>query len=67
MGQGAWVEIDEETGIDMAGSMNVLCGPKLTPTGYQSYNSTIVRVDKWDGEPLQPDYLWEAREVFEEE
>lgn len=26
MGQGAWVEIDEETGIDMAGSMNVLCG-----------------------------------------
>lgn len=67
LGQGAWVEIDEETGIDMAGSINVLCGPKLTPTGYQAWNTTICKVEKWDGEPLVPDYLWDAREVFKEE
>lgn len=67
MGQGAWVEIDEETGIDKAGSMNVLCGPNLTTMGFQSWNTCICRVDKWDGEPLVPDYLWDAREVFEEE
>ncbi|WP_304426598.1 molybdopterin dinucleotide binding domain-containing protein [uncultured Adlercreutzia sp.] len=67
MGQGAWVEIDEETGIDMAGSMNVLCGPNVTTTGFQSWNTCICKVEKWDGEPLVPDYLWDAREVFEEE
>ena len=67
MGQGAWVEIDEETGIDKAGSMNVLCGPNVTSTGFQSWNTCICRVDKWDGEPLKPDYLWDAREVFKKE
>lgn len=39
MGQGAWVEIDEETGIDKAGCMNVLCGPNVTTTGYQAWNT----------------------------
>lgn len=66
MGQGAWVEIDEETGIDKAGCMNVLCGPNVTTMGFQQWNNCICRVDKWDGEPLQPDYLWDAREVFKE-
>ncbi|RDB55019.1 molybdopterin-dependent oxidoreductase [Senegalimassilia anaerobia] len=67
MGQGAWVEIDEETGIDKAGCSNVLCGPNLTSMGYQSWNTCVVRVDKWDGEPLAPDHLWDAREVFKED
>lgn len=66
MGQGAWVEIDEETGVDKAGCMNVLCGPNVTAMGFQQWNNCICRVDKWDGEPLQPDYLWDAREVFKE-
>ena len=67
MGQGAWVEIDEETGIDKAGCMNVLCGPNVTTTGFQSWNTCICNVEKWDGEELVPDYLWDAREVFKEE
>ena len=67
MGQGAWVEIDEETGIDKAGCMNVLCGPNVTTTGYQAWNTCICKVEKWDGDPLEPDYLWESREVFKEE
>ncbi len=67
MGQGAWVEIDEETGVDKAGCMNVLCGPNVTTTGYQAWNTCICNVEKWDGEPLEPDYLWDSREVFKEE
>ncbi len=67
LGQGAWVEIDEETGIDKAGCTNVLCGPNVTSTGYQAWNNCIVKVEKWDGEPLTPDYLWDAREVFKED
>ncbi len=67
MGQGAWVEIDEETGIDKAGCANVLCGPNVTGTGYQSWNSCIVKVEKWDGEPLAPDAEWEPRQVFKED
>lgn len=67
MGQGAWVDIDEETGIDRAGSVNVLIGPNLVGHGHQAWNSCIVRVDKWDGEPLEPDYLWEPYEVFKED
>ena len=66
MGQGAWVEIDEETGIDKAGCMNVLCGPNVTTTGYQAWNTCICNVEKWDGEPLVPDYLWDLREVLKE-
>ena len=67
MGQGAWVEIDEETGIDKAGCMNVLCGPNVTTTGYQAWNTCICNVEKWNGEPLTPDYLWDSREVFKED
>ena len=66
MCQGAWVEIDEETGIDKAGCMNVLCGPNVTTTGYQAWNTCICNVEKWDGEPLVPDYLWDSREVLKE-
>ena len=67
LGQGSWVEIDEETGIDMAGSVNVLNGPNCVGYGHQAWNSCIVKVEKWTGTPLAPDYTWEPREVFKED
>lgn len=64
MGQGAWVEIDEETGIDLSGSVNVLIGDNPVGQGHQAYNSCIVQVEKWSGTPLTPDEKWAQRIVF---
>ena len=33
LGEGAWVELDEETGIDKAGATNTLCGTHLSGQG----------------------------------
>ena len=52
MGQGAWVEIDEETGIDLGGNPNVLQAPKSSGGGSQSWTGTLVQVEKYDG-PLE--------------
>jgi anaerobic dimethyl sulfoxide reductase subunit A len=64
--QGAWVEIDEETGIDKAGCVNVLVGPNLCAFGHQAFNSCIVKVERWTGDKLVPDAQWEPREMFKE-
>jgi len=67
LGQGAWVEIDDETGIDLAGCTNVLCGANAVGQGHQAWNSTILQVEKWTGKPLEPDDKWQQRIVFKEE
>ena len=64
LGEGAWVDIDEETGIDRAGATNVLCGARLSGQGEEPWNTTIVRVEKYKGEPLKPDAEWEQRIIF---
>lgn len=64
LGEGAWVDLDEETGIDRAGATNVLCGARLSGQGEEPWNTTIVRVDKWEGEPLKPDCEWDQRIIF---
>ena len=38
----------------------------MTTTGYQAWNTCICNVEKWDGGPLVPDYLWDSREVLKE-
>jgi len=64
LGEGAWVEIDEETGIDKAGATNILCGARLSGQGEEPWNTTIVRVEKYNGEPLLPDKYWKQRIIF---
>lgn len=64
LGEGAWADIDEKTGIDKAGCTNVLCGARLTGQGEEPWNTTIVRVEKYNGEPLKPDAEWEQRVIF---
>lgn len=64
LGEGAWVELDEETGIDKAGATNVLCGARLSGQGEEPWNTTNVRVEKYTGDSLVPDAQWEQRIIF---
>ncbi|MFR1166559.1 MAG: hypothetical protein ACLSDQ_02420 [Adlercreutzia equolifaciens] len=39
-----------------------MCGPNVTTTGFQSWNTCICNGEV-DGEELVPDYLWDARSL----
>ena len=53
---GAWIRIDEETGIDLGGDPNILQAPKSSGQGSQSWTGTLVQVEKYDGPlTLDPD------------
>jgi anaerobic dimethyl sulfoxide reductase subunit A len=48
MGQGAWVNLDDEEGIDRAGSTNALFATRrITGQGQMQLQSTPVEVSKW--------------------
>jgi len=66
LGQGAWAEVDEATGIDKAGCTNTLMGGNPTGQGTQPYNTIVVQVEKWNG-TLPPDAKWSQRIVFKKE
>jgi anaerobic dimethyl sulfoxide reductase subunit A len=55
LGQGARVDLDEETGIDRGGCANVLKGAIPTGSGHVGWNSLIAEVEKWTGSPLRSD------------
>ncbi|MCX6078676.1 MAG: molybdopterin-dependent oxidoreductase [Chloroflexi bacterium] len=65
LGEGAWAQIDELTGFDLAGCSNSLNGGNPTGQGVQAYNSCIVQVEKY-GKPLQSDSQWPQRITFKE-
>ena len=44
LGEGAWVEIDEATGLDKAGATNILNGGIYTDQGDLGFNSCNVQV-----------------------
>lgn len=46
LGQGAWVDMDPDAGIDRAGSANVLIGAIPTGQGHAGFNSCNVQVSK---------------------
>lgn len=52
---GAWVAVDEETGIDAAGADNYLTGPAPNGQGVSGYNSALCKIEKYTGEALAPD------------
>lgn len=60
---GAWIDIDEETGIDRAGADNIFVPHIPTGLGTSGFNSARVSVEKWEGEPLKPDAEWEQRVI----
>jgi anaerobic dimethyl sulfoxide reductase subunit A len=57
MGQGAWITLDEQTGIDRAGNVNYLTGGILTGAGESPYNTVLLKIEKYTGTPLEPDYM----------
>ncbi len=66
LGEGAWVDIDEATGLDKAGAVNFLAGGNPTGQGTQPYNTGVVQVEKYD-QPLAADYKWPQRIFFGQE
>lgn len=53
---GAWIRIDEETGIDLGGDPNILQAPKSSGEASQSWTGTLVQVEKYTGTlTLDPD------------
>lgn len=52
---GAWPDVDEETGIDRAGASNMLTPQITSGMGTNAYNSSLVNIEKWTGEPLPRD------------
>ena len=51
---GAWVDVDESTGIDHAGSDNYLTGQIQSGQGISGWNTQICKVEKYS-EKLTPD------------
>ena len=62
---GAAPQIDEESGIDLAGADNILCAPdEATSFASNGWNSVIVNFEKYEG-PIQllPDDEWAPRVI----
>lgn len=57
---GPWVDMDDETGIDHAGTDNVLTEPVSSGCGTAGYNTNLVNFEKWDGE-IGADWTLPAR------
>jgi len=68
LGEGAWAQIDEESGIDIAGATNTLNGPIPTGQGHAGWNTCNVEVEKYEGSvELLPDVEWPQRIPIKEE
>ncbi|MBM4765284.1 molybdopterin-dependent oxidoreductase [Bacillus sp. B15-48] len=60
---GAWMDMDEEKGIDPAGADNVLCGPVSSGMAVSGYNNYNCNFEKYQGDPLIPDWETPLRTV----
>nr|WP_295974838.1 molybdopterin-dependent oxidoreductase [uncultured Bacillus sp.] len=65
LGEGAWVDKDDKTGIDKAGATNSLSGTNPNGQGVQPWNTNNIEIEKYDG-TLEPDYKWPQRIALEE-
>ncbi|MEG0086144.1 MAG: molybdopterin-dependent oxidoreductase [Niameybacter sp.] len=63
---GTWADIDEKTGIDKAGSDNILCGGNSTGLGVSGFNTCICNFEKYE-EALPKDIEVPQRIIFAEE
>jgi anaerobic dimethyl sulfoxide reductase subunit A len=67
LGEGAWAQIDDASGIDMAGATNTLNGAIPTGQGHQGWNTCNVQVEKYTGPiQLKPDHTWSPRTPVKE-
>lgn len=63
---GSWVDIDEATGIDMAGADNTISEQVATGLGTSGWNTVLCNVEKWHGKQLVEDAKLPQRIVFGE-
>ncbi len=56
LGQGNWRELDQATGVDYGGNVNHMTKMMLLGDAYQAYNTMRVKVEKWSGPEILPDY-----------
>lgn len=61
---GAWVDIDEKTGIDKGGADNILSGQIPTGQGVSGFNTGVAKIEKYTPSKLIPDVEKPARIVF---
>lgn len=61
---GAWVDMDETTGIDTGGADNILSGQVPTGQGVSGFNSGVVNIEKYKGKAIVPDVKKPQRIVF---
>ena len=66
LGEGAWADKDDSTGIDRAGATNSLSGSLPCGQGVQPWNTNNVQVEKYDG-ALLDDHSWPQRIVLKED
>jgi anaerobic dimethyl sulfoxide reductase subunit A len=66
LGEGAWVDWDDENQIDRAGATNTLAGTTPSGQGVQPWNTNNAQVEKWTGVQLKPDYTLPMRVPIEE-
>ena len=52
---GAWLRVDENSGVDHGGSENYITGCIAEGMGINGYNALCVQVKKWTGEALTTD------------
>jgi len=62
LGEGAWIELDEENKVEKSGNVNILGGGIPTGQGHMGANSCNVKIEKYD-QPLLPDVQWPQRIV----
>lgn len=63
IGQGAWIEMDEEEEVDKAGCTNILNGDIPTGQGHTGHNTCNVKLEKYN-KSLAPDVEWPQRIFF---
>ena len=51
---------DWSTVVDYGGNANTLTETFLVGQGHLAYNTCIVKMEKFDGEPLKPNFKWDA-------
>ena len=56
LGEGNWVDIGDD-GIDRGGNGNIVSMDGVYGFGQVPWNSNLVKVQAWDGEPLSQEYM----------
>jgi anaerobic dimethyl sulfoxide reductase subunit A len=53
-------DMDPDENIDYGGNPNSFALPLFCGIGQQTYNGFVVKIEKWTGTPLEPNYKWPA-------